>query len=72
IYTSNKMFLMEIKKKFKIEYPIRTTKKALIDKYSGEIIHRASHRLTLGANLYEKMMRNYPYSMKRKRAPQFI
>ena len=71
IYTSNKMFLMEIKKKFKIEYPIRTTKKALIDKYSGEIIHRASHRLTLGANLYEKMMRNYPYSMKRKRAPQF-
>ncbi len=69
IYTSNKKFLTDIKNKFKIKWTIKT-KKALIDDI-GEIINRASHRLTLGANLYEKMMRNYPYSMKRKRAPQF-
>ncbi len=71
IYSSNKMILLDIKKKFMIKYPIRTTKKALIDKLSGKIIHRAAHRLTLGADLYERMMKTYTYSMKRKRAPQF-
>lgn len=71
IYSSNKMILTDIKKKFMIKYPVRTTKEALIDELSGKIIHRAAHRLTLGANLYEKMMKNYGYSMKRKRAPQF-
>ena len=71
IYSSNKMILMDIKKKFKIKYPIRTTKEPVIDKLSGKTIHRAAHRLTLGADLYEKMMINYAYSMKRKRAPQF-
>ncbi len=71
IYSSNKMILMDIKKKFKIKYPIRTTKEPVIDKLSGKKIHRAAHRLTLGADLYEKMMRNYANRMKRKRAPQF-
>lgn len=71
IYSSNKMILMDIKKKYMIKYPVRTTKEALIDELSGKIIHRAAHRLTLGAHLYEKMMKIYVYSMKRKRAPQF-
>lgn len=62
---------MDIKKKFMIKYPVRTTKEALIDELSGKIIHRAAHRLTLGADLYEKMMKIYVFSMKRKRAPQF-
>lgn len=71
IYSSNKVILTDIKKKFKIKYPIRTTKEAVIDKLTGKKIHRAAHRLTLGASLYEKMMKNYAYSMKRKRNPQF-
>ena len=71
IYSSNKIILIDIKKKFKIKYPIRTTKEAVIDKLSGKKIHRAAHRLTLGADLYEKMMKNYAYSIERKRAPQF-
>ena len=71
IYSSNKEILIQIKRAFQIEYPIRTTKKAVIDKLTGKIIHRAAHCLTLGADLYERMMKSYAYSMERKRAPQF-
>ena len=41
------------------------------DQLSGKIIHRAAHRITLGADLYEKMMKNYTDSMKRKRPTEF-
>lgn len=51
IYSSNKVILMDIKRKFKIKYPVRTTKDAVIDELSEKIIHRAAHRLTLGADL---------------------
>ena len=38
IYSSNKVILTDIKKKFKIKYPIRTTKEAVIDKLTGKKI----------------------------------
>ncbi len=71
IYTSNKEFLKQIKHFFRIAFSIRKTKKILIDEETGNVIHRAAYRITIGSGLYEKMMNSYINSMKRKRAPEF-
>jgi len=71
IYSSNKEILIQIKQAFEIEYPVRKTKKKVVNDLTGEIIHRAAYRITLGAELFEKMIRNYDGSMERKRPPEF-
>ncbi len=71
IYSSNKEILIQIKRAFQIEYPVRKTKNKVVDSFTGEIIHRAAYRITLGVKLFEKMIKSYDGSMKRKRPSEF-
>ena len=71
IYSSNKELLIQIKQAFKIEYPVRKTKDQVVDDLTGQIIHRAAHRISLGAELFEDMIGSYNGSMERKRPPRF-
>lgn len=71
IYSSNKELLIQIKKAFNIEYPVRKTKDQVVDDLTGQIIHRAAHRISLGAELFEEMISSYDGSMARKRPPRF-
>lgn len=71
IYSSNKEILIQIKRAFQIEYPVRKTKNRVVDGFTGEIIHRAAYRITLGVELFEKMIKSYDGSMKRKRPSEF-
>ena len=57
--------LTQIKIAFQIEYPVRKTKNIVVDSITGEIIHRAAYRITLGTKLFEKMIKSYDGSMKR-------
>ena len=71
IYSSNKELLIQIKQAFKIEYPVRKTKNQVVNDLTGQIVHRAAHRISLGADLFERMIDSYDYSMERKRPPRF-
>ena len=61
---------IQIKQAFKIEYPIRKTKDQVVDDLTWQIIHRAAHRISLGAELFEEMISSYDGSMERKRPPR--
>lgn len=43
----------------------------VVDDLTGQIIHRAAHRISLGAELFEEMRGSYDGSMERKRPPRF-
>jgi len=58
--------LKSIKQTFKIEYPVRKTKDQVIDDLTGQIIHRAAHRISLSAELFEETIRSYDGSMELK------
>jgi hypothetical protein len=68
ISSSSKEFLKEIKSEFNIKFDI----KLMYDKgrkfrLEDVVSTRPHWRLTLGASLFNEMIRNYPYSMLRKR-----
>jgi len=68
ISSSNKEFLKEIKSKFNIKFDIKLQcDKGKRSRLEGVISTRPHYRLVLGASLFNKMIRNYPYSMQRKR-----
>ena len=68
ITSASKEFLQEIKSKLNINFDIKLKYKKGKKGYLEGIISTRSHwSLTLGAALFNKMIRNYQYSMKRKR-----
>ena len=68
ITSSSKNFLKEIKSEFNIYFDVkRLYDKGKIFRLEGVISKRPHWSLTLGASLFNEMIRNYPSSMERKR-----
>lgn len=68
ITSSSKEFLKEIKSEFNIKYDIKLKyEKGKKFRLEGVVSTRPHWSLTLGASLFNEMIRNYPYSMQRKR-----
>jgi len=68
ITSASKEFLQEIKSKLNINFDIKLKYKKGRKGYLEGIVSTRSHwSLTLGATLFNEMMRNYQDSMKRKR-----
>lgn len=65
------MSKIQNKQAFIIEYPVRKTKDQVVDDLTGQIIHRAAHRISLGAELFKEMIGSYDGSMERKHPPRF-
>jgi len=68
ITSSSKNFLKEIKSEFNINFDVKHLyDKGKIFRLEGVVSTRSHWSLTLGASLFNEMIRNYPYSIKRKR-----
>ena len=68
ITSSSKNFLKEIKHIFNIKFDVkRQYDKGKKSRLEGVVSTRSHWRLTLGASLFNGMIRNYPYSLQRKR-----
>ena len=70
IYSGSKKFLIDIKRKFKIRNEIKVDHRTeYIHPITQKIIKKNTYvyRLALGSNLFNKMLKNYPYSIERKR-----
>ncbi len=65
ISSGSKKFLEQIKKKYEISYDLRYKKGESI--INGKKVKGEGWDLALGANLFNEMMRNYQFSMPRKR-----
>ncbi|MFW9895271.1 MAG: hypothetical protein ACFFD7_05650 [Candidatus Thorarchaeota archaeon] len=65
ISSGSKKFLEQIKKKYAIDYDLRYKKSESV--INGKIVKGEGWDLALGANLFNEMMRNYEFSMSRKR-----
>lgn len=70
IYSGSKKFLEEIKHKFNIKHEISESYRTeYVKPLTGEIIKKDTYlyRLTLGSDLFNRMLTNYKKSMPRKR-----
>ena len=68
ITSSSSNFLKEIKSEFNIKFDVkRQYDKGKKSRLEGVVSSKPHWRLTLGASLFNEMIRNYPYSMQRKR-----
>ncbi|MFW9876772.1 MAG: hypothetical protein ACFFG0_27065, partial [Candidatus Thorarchaeota archaeon] len=65
IYSGSKKFLEQIKTKYKINYDLKYKRSESI--INGKEVKGEAWSLALGAKLFNEMMRNYQFSMPRKR-----
>ena len=71
IASGSKIFLKQIKAKFEIKGKIQKQISCFYDSIKDRIVEGSTYIISLGSNLFNKMLINYSDSLKRKRIPKY-